>query len=147
MSAKSEIYNLLIANADLTARLAKSNIPGAEDLPAVYDRWPGENAPMPYVICSWSFPEGRHWAQVAGSLDLDIYTNNGDTTEAEAIKDICLKALAWQQIRTVTEGIITVYWGGIDEELPEPEPEICHWNINFLVKFWRQGLIAAITNK
>lgn len=147
MSAKKEIYNLLAADNTLNGMLARSVIRGAEDLPAVYDTWPGDNAKMPYIICSWRFPEGAHWAQVAANLDLDIYTNSGDTTEAETIKNQCLKVLVWQRIQNDTEGHISVYFGGNDEELPEPEPEITHWNVNFLVKFWRQGLIAAVTNK
>jgi hypothetical protein len=147
MSAKKEVYSLLTANAELVAMLAKSNIPGSEALPAIYDVWPGENAPMPYIICSWSFPEGRHWAQVAGNLDLDIYTNSGDTTEAETIKNKALEVLAWQRIRNATEGQINIYFGGFDEEIPEPEPQVTHWQINFLVKFWRQNLIAAITQQ
>lgn len=147
MSAKQEVFNLLVANAELNAMLARSDIKGAEELPAIYDLWPGENATMPYIICSWRFPEGAHWAQVNGSLDLDIYTGNGDTTEAEAIKNKALEVLAWQRIRTATEGQINIYFGGNDEEVPEPEPEVCHWNVNFLVKFWRQGLIAAITQQ
>jgi len=145
MSAKKEVYNLLAANEEIVSKLAKSNIVGAENLPAIYDRWPGENAPMPYILLSWSFPEGAHWAQVAANLDIDIYTNNGDTLEAENIKDLCLKCLAWQRISTDSEGQINIYFGGIDEEVPEPEPNVVHWNINFLVKYWRQGLIAAVT--
>jgi hypothetical protein len=148
MSAKTEIYNILVNNADLNSRLARSNIKGLEALPAIYDSWPDENAKMPYMVLSWRFPQGaNHWAQVAALVDIDIFTNEQDTQEAEAIKDICLEALAWQRIRTETEGIISIYWGGTDGELQEPEPQIVHWNVNFLVKFWRQKMIAAITNK
>jgi hypothetical protein len=147
VSAKSEVYSLLAGNAELNALLARSSIEGAEQQPAIYDAWPGENAAMPYIICSWQFPEGNHWAQVKASLDLDIYTSGGDTTEAEAIKDLCLKILAWEQINTPGEGQINIYFGGNDGELQEPDPQVTHWNINFLVKYWRQSLIAAVTNK
>lgn len=145
MSAKKEIYNLLTGNADLTAMLAKSVIDPLQ--PAIYDAWPGDNAVMPYMIYSMQNNEGQHWAQVAADLQLDIFSNSGDTTEAEAIKDKALEVLAWQKITNSTEGIITIYPGGNDSEIQEPEPGVCHWNIDFLVKYWRQSLIAAVTNK
>lgn len=145
MSIKGVIYDLLANNQELKARLANSFIAGAEGSPAIYDRWPANDAEMPYIVHSWRFPPGDTWGQVSAQLQLDIFTSNGDTLEAEEIKEICVRALAWEKMITPNEGHISIYLGGFDEELPEPEPEIVHWQVDFLVKYWRQQLIAAVT--
>lgn len=144
MSVQQEIYNILAADPFLIEELAKSILPGAELKPAIYETWPANNAPMPYVICSYTFPPGQlHWAQVAGSLNIDVFAE--DSTQAENIKNRVMELLHFKQINTEAEGYIKIYLGGNDGEILEPEPEVCHWNTTYDVKFWRRHLIKAVT--
>jgi hypothetical protein len=149
VSAINEVYSLLSSSQELISKLAKSSLtgPSGEQLPAIYDSWPGDNATMPYILLSWQLPEGIHWGQVRASLDIDVFDNTADSTKAEAIKDICLQLLHYEVIKTEEDGDIRVYFGGNDAQILEPELEVVHWNINFMVKYWRQKLIAAVTNK
>lgn len=147
MSVINVIYGLLSKDDDLTSMLSKSVISGAEDKPAIYDTYPGQEAAMPYVLCDWYFPpSNNHWAQVNATLNVNVYVDNADTVTAEKIKERIAIILSWRMVRTETEGNIRIYPGNSDGIIPDEEPHVIHWNIDFEVKFWRQRLIQAVNS-
>ncbi|MHA1302193.1 MAG: hypothetical protein ACTSPI_00635 [Candidatus Heimdallarchaeaceae archaeon] len=135
----STINNILIEDSVLEAKLSKTSW-GAV---AIYESWAERESKYPYVVLSWRFIPGDHWAKREGYLTCDIFTKGSSSIEAEDIKDRIVELLDKRLFSADESGKIRCYLNN-DMIIPDEEPDICHWNIEFSVIYWRKAFIESL---
>lgn len=149
MSLKTVIYQRLASDVILDGLLSRSVIEGMETEPAIYERWAAPGTQKPYIVLSYSFRAGTGLIKRSGTLAIDIFTGNDDSTENEAIYERLVRLLDMQhhkpgkELISPTDGPIQVYLEN-DIEVPEPEPLIVHWRAEFSLSYWRRSFIENL---
>ena len=135
------INKIMINDSTLKGMLARADFD--ETAPAIYDIWAERDVKFPYIINTYRFPEGNHWAKKSGVLNSDIFTKGNSSIEAESIKDRVIFLLDRRIFESDESGSIRVYLN-MDGVMPEDTPEVVHWNIEFSVVFWRKKFISQL---
>lgn len=144
MTVRDEIYKTLANDPVLNGMLARSNVPGMEGAPAIYETWAAEDTPFPYINLTWNFATtARHWVKRRGSLTLDIFMNNADTITTERIAKRIIELLDHREFFDLEDGSIEVYLD-TNTDYIEDDPEIVHHYLDFTVDHWRQQFISTI---
>lgn len=144
MSVITSIFNFLSADQELRSLLATHNL--AADYPAIYDRWAIEDIPMPYIVLSYNFQAGDTPTKMDSSFLMDIFTAGNSTLVAEEIRDRLRELLDYNAIFSEGEGTVRTHYVR-DGNVPEPEPDVVHWMIEFRVIYWDASLINAINKR
>lgn len=145
MSYRTAIYQQLASDSVLTAMLAEK--PREIGIgPAIYETWAPQNAEMPYINLSFSFSPGQDLAKRTGMLLVDIFTDGYDTRTTEAIQRRIIELLDIQIINDAEDGPIRLYLAN-ENEIPEPEESISHWNVSFTVIYFRKSFLAQFENR
>ena len=135
------INKVLINDSVLEGMLAKADFD--KTVPAVYDSWAERDVEFPYIVNTYRFPGGDHWAKKSGNLNSDIFTRGNSSVEAENIKERVIELLDRRIFESDESGPIRVYLN-MDSIMPEDTPEVVHWNIEFNVVFWRKKFISQL---
>jgi hypothetical protein len=142
-SIQTAIYDHLMNYQPLTDLLGKSTINPL--LPAIYDDWAPENTPMPYVNLTYSYNVSFHFAKIEATLNVDIFTEK-DTVLAEEIRNNCLLILDRANLILENDSLVRIHYRA-DGQIFEPIQNITHWNLEFLVVYWRKEYIKDMPNK
>lgn len=144
MSVRTAIYERLANDPALNNLLARSNIEGMEEAPAIYERWAAEGTPFPFINLIWTFGESSaHWVKREGVLTVDIFTGGADSTQNEAIQRRIVELLDHEQTIDPEDGRIETYYQG-ELDTPEDTPNVIHWSLDFRVDHWRESFINYI---
>lgn len=138
MSIIKAVYDHLEQDPTLRGLLAMSSIDPTKK--AIFDEWADWQTNFPYMVLSFSFSEGNHWAKNETILNIDIFTES-DTVTAEEIKQACIFALDRQTIIDQTDGAQVRFYYNRDGFIVEPTPNISHWNLEFSLHHWRKSFI------
>ena len=141
MSIITAVYEHLEQDATLRTLLAMSSIDNTKK--AIFDEWADWQTEFPYMVLSFSFTEGNHWAKNETILNIDVFTES-DTVTAEEIKQACIFALDRQTITDTTDGAQVRAYYNRDGFIVEPTPNVSHWNIEFGLYHWRNGFISHL---
>ena len=146
MSKVIEVLNKVLIDDDLLKAMLASAI-FDEDAPAIYDTWAEQDVKFPYMVVTYRFPTGNHWAKKSGIANVDIFTEGSSTIEAEKIKDRVMEL--WDRRRFVSEesGPAIRLYSNSDGVMPEDTPNVVHWNIEFNVVFWRKEFISQLISE
>lgn len=140
-----EILNkVLINDDDLKELLAEAAWGGGD--PAIYDTWAEQDVEFPYVIITYNFPVGNHWAKKSGIFNVDIFTKGNSSVEAEKIKERIAELWDRKQFSSDESGPGIRPYLDVDGIIPEDTPEIVHWNMQFNIVFWRKAFIGHLTD-
>ena len=143
MSVITTIYNTLQQDEALGLLLANSSIDNTKK--AIYDEWADWETNFPYMVLSFSFSEGNHWAKNETILNIDIFTMS-NTVLAEEIKELCILAIDRKIFTDQSDGAhIRVYYNR-DGFIVEPDDNITHWNLEFSLHHWRNNFIKHLEN-
>lgn len=125
------IFRRLVTVTELTGRLATNSLDPT--LPAIFDRWtPSQNA-FPYMNLSFVTNQEGHVYKNRCSLEIDIFCMRNQV-EANEIFQILKKELNKSVVSV--DGISYRVFYERDEEVPEPEDDITHWNGEFTIVWW-----------
>lgn len=144
MSVISLVYDTLKNDTELKGMLSKHDLDPS--LPALYERWAIEDIPMPYIVITWNFNAGDQNTKSDSSVIFDIFTEGNTTIEAEKIRNRLMAILDYNIFHTDTDGPIRTHYQA-DGNIPEPEDNVCHWNIVFRVIYWDKQLIEKINQR
>jgi len=143
MSKVIEVLNkVLIDNDPLKAMLASAIFD--EDAPAIYDSWAEQDVKFPYIVITYRFPAGDHWAKKSGIANVDIFTKGNSSVEAENIKERVMKLWDRRRFESEESGPAIRVYSNSDGVIPEDTPNVVHWNIEFNVVFWRKAFISQL---
>lgn len=136
-----EILNGILINDDeLGAMLAENSFGD----PAIYDSWAEQDVKFNYMIITYRFPAGDHWAKKSGVCNVDIFTKGPSTIEAENIKEKVMELWDRKRFSSDESGPAIRLYSNVDGVIPEDSPSVCHWNVEFSVIFWRQKFISQL---
>jgi len=133
------VNNVLIEDSSLASLLSQTSW----GKPAVYESWAERKAKYPYVVLSWRFTPGIHWARRDGYLAVDIFTKGSSSVEAENIRNRIIELLDKRLFSADESGQIRCYLND-DMVVSDEDPEVCHWNMEFNVIFWRKEFIENL---
>jgi hypothetical protein len=144
---RTAIYEKLATDPELNDLLARSTVEGMEQQPAIYERWAAAGTPFPYINLTYQFGEsGIHWVKRQGTLNVDIFTGNADSTENEAIAERIAELLDHAATDSEKDGLVRTFY--LDEtDLLEDTPDIIHWNVVYRVDHWRLRFIEHLNNR
>lgn len=145
MSYRTAIFQQLASDSVLTALLADKP-PEVGTGPAIYETWAAADAEMPYINLSFSFSPGQDLAKRTGILSIDIFADGYDTTKIEAIQRRIIELLDIQIINDAEDGPIRLYLAN-ENEIPEPEENVSHWNVSFTVIYFRKSFLTQFENR
>lgn len=133
------INNVLIENEVLAEKLALTSW----DKPAIFDNWGEKDVKFNYIIASYQFYSGNHYAKSDSIFNADIFTKGPSTIEAEDIKNIIINLLDRQIFESDESGPIRLYLNS-DMIIPEDTHDVVHWNVEFRIVFWRKSFIMQL---
>lgn len=116
-----------------------------DDGPAIYDTWGDQNTPFPYIIITYSFPKGNHWAKKSGVCNVDIFTKGNSSIPAQTIKEKVEELWDRQLFSSDESGPAIRPYLEADGIIPEDTPEVVHWNMEFNIVYWRKAFISQLT--
>ena len=134
-----EVLNKILINDDTLKGLLAD-----DDGPAIYDTWGEQDTPFPYIIITYRFPVGNHWAKKSGVCNVDIFTKGNSSIEAENIKERVAELWDRQKFSSDESGPAIRPYLDVDGIIPEDTPEVVHWNMEFSVIWWRQAFIRQL---
>jgi hypothetical protein len=138
MSVLEGIRDKLAADGEIVRLLATNEFGD----PSIYSYWAGEGK-RPYINMRVSTgPTGGHWGMMTGPVNLDIFTSGPGVWDAEEIRDNVIRVL--DRTTIADEGILYRLYLTNDSSVPEPEPEVAHWNVELEARFWRQQFVEDL---
>ena len=142
---RDTIYKILSEDTSLAAMLAeKPDEMGGG--PAIYERWAAPGTAMPYVNLTYSFEPSEGLFKRKGTLDVDIFARGNDTVQIERIANQIVLLLDICHPTDPDDGPIRVYLNS-EDEIPEDDETVIHWNLNFDLFTWRARFIAEFTRR
>ena len=141
MSVNSSIYAHLEADERLRELLAQSSINPSKK--AIYEELAESETTFPYMVLSFSFGLGDHYAKNESILNIDIFSYS-NSVQAEDIKEACIFALDRQTIVDTTDGAYIRCYYNRDGIIVEPTENVTHWNLEIALHHWRNGLINKL---
>jgi len=146
MSRVIEVVNgILIDDPILKDMLAEADFD--ETVPAVYSDWAERDVKFPYLVVTYRFPAGDHWAKKSGIINVDIFTKGNSSIEAENIKNRVMELWDRKRFESDESGPAIRLYSNSDGVIPEDTPEVVHWNIEFNVVFWRKAFISQLISE
>lgn len=145
MSLRTEIYLALAGDAVLAGLLAEK--PEAIGTgPAIYEHWAAPGTDMPYMNLTYGFGPGADLYTRRGTLDVDIFIGGYDTTMIETISKRVKGILHTLRIRDPEDGPIFLTLE-TENDIPEDEESVIHWNMTFLVRHWDRAVISTLLDR
>lgn len=136
------VYEALLLDPALDSLLARSVLPPGT-APAIYDRWAAPGTPLPYIVLSWSYSPGDHWAKRVAALTVDVFAQGPSAGRAGAIRDRIVVLLDRRLLTATEAGPVRCYVDN-DGIAPEDDPQVVHWVVQFSVVFWRCQFVAQL---
>lgn len=124
------IFRKLTMIQPLLDKIATSDIDPTA--PAIFDRWTPDQNAMPYINVSFA-TLGESSYRNRSSVEIDIFSSR-DQVGANEIFQIIKKAM--NKSMYSVDGLKYRMFYERDEEIPEPEDEVTHWNGEFTVIWW-----------
>jgi hypothetical protein len=133
----TQIYSTLTADATL-----KTAMGGTVRL---YPVWAVPDATFPYLVqrLDMAPPPDGIFPQRRGTLIIDIWSNSSNASELVAIRQRIIGLLDELQFNTTEVKNVKIRLD-TDGFIPESEPDIYHYTLQFTMRLWRQSELTTI---
>lgn len=137
-SLLTAIYTRLTADATL-----QTNMGGSVSL---YPVWAKPDAAFPYLVHRIDMRAGEIWPERFGVYLIDIWSNSPIATEIVAIRKRIIELLDEYNFNTtdVKNVMLSLETDGF---IPETEPDIWHYSLQFSFRLWRQSEMVYINSR
>ncbi len=137
-SVLTALYNRLTADATL-----KTAMGGAV---AIYPVGAKPDAEFPYLVHRLDMRAGEPFPERAGTYLIDAWSNSPIATQVVAIRKRIIELLDEYQFNTTDVKNIKVALQA-DGFVPESEPDIWHYTMQFNIRLWRQAETVVIIGR
>jgi len=137
-SVLTAVYTLLVADTTL-----KTAMGGTVRL---YPVWAPPDATFPYLVNRLDMIASDPFPARAGTYIVDIWSNSVAASEIVAIRKRLIELLDEYMFNTTDVKNIKLMLQ-TDGFIPETEPDIWHYTIQFNVRLWRQSEFLYINNR
>ncbi len=113
---------------------------------ALYPVWAKPDAAFPYLVQRIDMRAGEIWPERFGVYLLDVWSNAPIATETVAIRKRLIELLdeydfSTTDVKNVKLSLAT------DGFVPESEPDIFHYAMQFSIRLWRQSETVYIISR
>jgi hypothetical protein len=132
------LYNLITTDGTL-----ESTMGGTVRL---YPVWAMPDAEFPYLVNRIVMQREEPFPQRSGTYYIDIWSNSSDISEAVSVRRRLIELL--DELQFNTEDVKNIRLSlQTDGFVPEPEPDIWHYTLQFNISLWRLSETISIIGR
>ncbi len=137
-SLLTQLYTMLTADTTLQTAMGGSV--------SLYPVWAKPDATFPYLVHRIDMRAGETWPLRMGTYLIDIWTNSPSASSMVAIRKRLIELLDEYQFNTtdVKNCKLSLETDGF---IPETEPDIWHYAMQFSLSIWRQAEAVYIISR
>lgn len=137
-SLLTALYNRLTGDGTLQTAMGGSV--------ALYPVWAKPDAAFPYLVHRIDMRAGGIWPERIGTYLIDIWSNSPIATEIITTRKRIIELLDEYQFNTTEVKNVKIR---LEAEgfIPETEPDIFHYAVQFSLTLWRQSEVTTIISR
>ena len=132
------IYSLLTADATLITAMGGTV--------RLYATWAVTDATFPYIVHRFSFRQNVLYPERVGTYYIDLWSDSTNAEEVLSIRKRVVELLDQLNFNTVEVKNVRLNLD-TDGFVPENDPEIWHYAMQFDIDIWRQSELVSIINR